>query len=308
MQGLGAQRRLDGEAVLHPVLAGYACTGDPADDRGAFVIRHPLCRPRPLGFAASFLTGLLFLKTEGGRVVRAIAAHEPEVERARHHVRRITVVERVQRVTSCSCSLRCRSSATRTRAGGCICSRRRPDVRPLFQNSLTGMFAIHRTDRAIKFKRFCGAGRENDDAGRACVLIGQDLHCARRARSRAVMYAIGFAMTLNPTYEDAWVIVVAAVVLAVLTVHLRRDSLRGARPEGSATATDVVRYSSSTRRAPPADAVALLDVDGLHGGVVGRRRAASPSSSPRARAAAAAPRRGRPARRGRGSPSRASAP
>ena len=51
-----------------------------------------------VGFAASFLTGLLFLKPEGGRVGRAIAAHGPGSSEARHHVRRITVVERVQLV------------------------------------------------------------------------------------------------------------------------------------------------------------------------------------------------------------------
>ena len=51
-----------------------------------------------VGFAASFLTGLLFLKPEGERVGRAIAAHGPESSEARHHIRRITVVERVQLV------------------------------------------------------------------------------------------------------------------------------------------------------------------------------------------------------------------
>jgi uncharacterized membrane protein len=51
-----------------------------------------------VGFAASFLTGLLFLKPEGERIGRAIAAHGPESSEARHHVHRITVVERVQLV------------------------------------------------------------------------------------------------------------------------------------------------------------------------------------------------------------------
>jgi hypothetical protein len=51
-----------------------------------------------VGFAASFLTGILFLKPEGERIGRAIAAHGPESNEARHHIRRIVVVERVQLV------------------------------------------------------------------------------------------------------------------------------------------------------------------------------------------------------------------
>jgi uncharacterized membrane protein len=50
------------------------------------------------GFAASFLTGLLFLKPEGEKIGRAIAAHGPESSEARQHILRITVVERVQLV------------------------------------------------------------------------------------------------------------------------------------------------------------------------------------------------------------------
>jgi hypothetical protein len=50
------------------------------------------------GFAASFLTGILFLKPEGEKIGLAIAAHGPESSEARHHIRRITVVERVQLV------------------------------------------------------------------------------------------------------------------------------------------------------------------------------------------------------------------
>jgi uncharacterized membrane protein len=51
-----------------------------------------------VGFAASFLAGILFLKPEGERIGRAIAAHGPESNEARHHIRRIVVVERVQLV------------------------------------------------------------------------------------------------------------------------------------------------------------------------------------------------------------------
>ena len=51
-----------------------------------------------LGFAASFMTGLLFLKPEGVRIGHAIAAYGPESSEARQHMRRITVVERVQLV------------------------------------------------------------------------------------------------------------------------------------------------------------------------------------------------------------------
>jgi uncharacterized membrane protein len=51
-----------------------------------------------VGFAVSFLTGILFLKPEGERIGRAIAAHGPASAEARHHIRRIMVVERVQLV------------------------------------------------------------------------------------------------------------------------------------------------------------------------------------------------------------------
>ena len=51
-----------------------------------------------LGFAVSFLTGILFLKPEGERIGRAIAAHGPESAEARQHIRRIMIVERVQLV------------------------------------------------------------------------------------------------------------------------------------------------------------------------------------------------------------------
>ena len=51
-----------------------------------------------VGFAASFLTGILFLKPEGERIGRAIAAHGPDSNEARHHIRRIIVVQRVELV------------------------------------------------------------------------------------------------------------------------------------------------------------------------------------------------------------------
>ena len=50
------------------------------------------------GFAASFLTGILFLKPEGERIGRAIAAHGPGSKQARQHIRRINVVQRVELV------------------------------------------------------------------------------------------------------------------------------------------------------------------------------------------------------------------
>jgi uncharacterized membrane protein len=50
------------------------------------------------GFAMSFLTGLLFLKPEGERIGRAIAAHGPESSEARHHIRRVNIVDRVELV------------------------------------------------------------------------------------------------------------------------------------------------------------------------------------------------------------------
>ncbi len=47
-----------------------------------------------VGFAVSFLIGILFLKPEGARIGRAIAAHGPESSEARHHIHRISVVTR----------------------------------------------------------------------------------------------------------------------------------------------------------------------------------------------------------------------
>ena len=48
------------------------------------------------GFAASFLTGLLFLRVEAQRIDAAIGAHGPESPEARRHVRRINIVQRVE--------------------------------------------------------------------------------------------------------------------------------------------------------------------------------------------------------------------
>jgi uncharacterized membrane protein len=49
-----------------------------------------------VGFAVSFLTGLLFLRPEGDRIGRAIAAHGPESSEARHHLHRIGIVHKVE--------------------------------------------------------------------------------------------------------------------------------------------------------------------------------------------------------------------
>ncbi len=51
-----------------------------------------------VGFAASFLIGILFLKPEGERIGRAIAAHGPGSSEAAQHIRRINVVQRVELV------------------------------------------------------------------------------------------------------------------------------------------------------------------------------------------------------------------
>ena len=51
-----------------------------------------------IGFAASFVTGILFLKPEGERIGRAIAAHGPESSTARKRIRRLGIVERFQLV------------------------------------------------------------------------------------------------------------------------------------------------------------------------------------------------------------------
>jgi uncharacterized membrane protein len=48
------------------------------------------------GYAVSFLTGILFLEPEGKRIDAAITAHGPDSREARHHVRRINVVQRVE--------------------------------------------------------------------------------------------------------------------------------------------------------------------------------------------------------------------
>ena len=50
------------------------------------------------GYAASFLTGILFLEPEGKRIAGAMAEHGPDSPQAGHHVRRINVVQRVELV------------------------------------------------------------------------------------------------------------------------------------------------------------------------------------------------------------------
>ncbi len=50
------------------------------------------------GYAASFLTGILFLEPEGKRIDAAMTAHGPGSPQAAHHVRRINVVQRVEMV------------------------------------------------------------------------------------------------------------------------------------------------------------------------------------------------------------------
>ena len=50
------------------------------------------------GYAASFLTGILFLEPEGKRIDAAMTAHGPESPQAAHHLRRINVVQRVELV------------------------------------------------------------------------------------------------------------------------------------------------------------------------------------------------------------------
>ena len=83
------------------------------------------------------------------------------------------------------------------------------------------------------------------------------------------MYAIVFAMTVKPTTDDGWTILIAAAVL----VDADGD-LPGAAPwrggTGAAGSGDrLVRFQLDEEGAA-GDAVALLDVHGLHGRVVGR--------------------------------------
>ena len=49
-----------------------------------------------LGYAASFLTGILFLEPEGKRIDAAMSEHGPRSTQAVYHVRRINVVQRVE--------------------------------------------------------------------------------------------------------------------------------------------------------------------------------------------------------------------
>jgi uncharacterized membrane protein len=48
------------------------------------------------GYAASFLTGILFLEPEGKRIDAAMTAHGPQSREAAFHIRRINVVQRVE--------------------------------------------------------------------------------------------------------------------------------------------------------------------------------------------------------------------
>ena len=50
------------------------------------------------GFAFSFLTGLFFLKPEGERIGKAIAAHGPRSPEAEYHIKRIDAVQRLELV------------------------------------------------------------------------------------------------------------------------------------------------------------------------------------------------------------------
>lgn len=49
-----------------------------------------------IGYAVSFLTGILFLEPEGKRIHKAIEAHGPDSPQAAFHVRRINVVSRME--------------------------------------------------------------------------------------------------------------------------------------------------------------------------------------------------------------------
>ncbi len=48
------------------------------------------------GYAASFLTGILFLEPEGKRIDTAMSTHGPASPQAAHHIRRINVVQRME--------------------------------------------------------------------------------------------------------------------------------------------------------------------------------------------------------------------
>ena len=51
-----------------------------------------------IGYALSFLIGILFLEPEGKRIHSAMEAAGPDSPRAAFHVRRINVVSRMERV------------------------------------------------------------------------------------------------------------------------------------------------------------------------------------------------------------------
>ena len=83
------------------------------------------------------------------------------------------------------------------------------------------------------------------------------------------LFSIVFAMTVKPTFEDGWTVLLAAGVLAALTAAIvlrsRAAFTRGRRPERGLVGLELDEEGAS------GDAVALLDVHGLHGRVVGRR-------------------------------------
>jgi hypothetical protein len=54
----------------------------------------------------------------------------------------------------------------------------------------------------------------------------------------AYMYAIVFAMTVKPTSDDGWTILIAAGILVALTVVFLAPLRAGTAPELPATATD----------------------------------------------------------------------
>ena len=51
-----------------------------------------------IGYAASFLTGILFLEPEGKRIDAAMTEYGPGSPQAAHHIRRINVVQRMEMV------------------------------------------------------------------------------------------------------------------------------------------------------------------------------------------------------------------
>jgi uncharacterized membrane protein len=98
MQGLGASSEWLAQRLFIPSSLAALVFGILLTIEGPWTFDTLWIDLGFVGFALSFLTGILFLKPEGDRIGRAIAAHGPESPEAQHHLHRIGVVHRVESV------------------------------------------------------------------------------------------------------------------------------------------------------------------------------------------------------------------